>query len=428
MKSLQHKSSRLLILIPLVVTLCFQGCISLDYILEQGGFTAFETEQALQKTDRKIQSGNKNLPLLSKEEIKQQFDSTSPTKLEVISGRNQATIDRAIFGNQNMTKEPSFQQPYFAGEPKKEIMDLALARFNFVRRLAGLNEAVYNQQLNKEAQHAAWICAMYNKTDRSHSVSAYTRPAGVSDETWNLVANGLSQCLYLRPHAANSVDIYMGDNGNGNLGHRNNLLNLFTSQVGFGVASANPNLIVADLGTRWTKASGATAFRFNWQKQSDYKDFDYDMVSWPPAGYFPAKTALFDSGVDKSRWSIYFDDNKYGLQTTAGADGKKTNVIVTKKVNGEVVKVWDFAKIASNVEAFKNKKYTLTEGEPWCSIAYGKTSIFYLASIKDGKESQEQYIDGSVYTVQFENLVDKVNGGFTSLEYDVEFFDMSKVQ
>ena len=207
-----------------------------------------------------------------------------------------------------------------------------------------------------------------------------------------------------------------------------NLLNLYTSKVGFGVASAN--LVGKDRNDQNVTfyTYGATAFRFNWNKQDDYKDFEYDMVSWPPAGYFPAKTALFDSGVDKARWSIYFDGNKYALQTKADANGVKTNVIVTKKVNGETKQVWDFAKIASNVEAFKNKNYTLTEGESWCSIAYGGTTIFYLASIKNGKESLEQYTDGSVYTVQFENLVDKVNGGFTNLEYAVEFFDMSTVQ
>ena len=56
------------------------------------------------------------------------------------------------------------------------------------------------------------------------------------------------------------------------------------------------------------------------------------------------------------------------------------------------------------------------------------TFFHKLASIKNGQESLEQYADGSVYTVRFENLVDKVNGGFTNLEYAVEFFDMSTVQ
>ncbi|MBO5729939.1 MAG: hypothetical protein J6R67_01970 [Treponema sp.] len=374
-------------------------------------------------------SGNTSLPFLTKEEIKAKFDETNPANLESLIRRGSpATIKATAWGEQNMSKLPSFESPYFAGEPRSDIMDLALARYNFVRRFAGLNAAVFNEQFHREAQHAAWLCAMYQKTDRSHSITAYQKPEGVTGEMWNLAAAGLQQCLHLAPHAANSVDIYMADNKNGNLGHRVNLLTLTASQVGFGVASANlvnknrndPNVI--------TGTYGATAFRFNWQKQPDYEDFEYDMVSWPPAGYFPAKTSLFDSGVDKARWSIYFNNNKYALQTTADSNGVKTNVIVTKTVNGETKQVWDFAKIASNVEAFKNKNYTLTEGESWCSITYGGTTIFYLASIKNGQESLEQYTDGSVYTVRFENLVDKVNGGFTNLEYAVEFFDMSTVQ
>lgn len=327
-----------------------------------------------------------------------------------------ATLQNTNFGEQNLSKLPSYVQPYFVGEPKKDIMDLALARYNFIRRLAGLSEATYNEQFHIEAQHAAWLCAMYNKTDRSHSITAYQRPEGVTDEMWKLAETGLSQCLYLRPHAANSVDIYMGDNGNATLGHRNNLLNLHTTQVGFGVASAN---LVGknknDINVIATN-SGATAFRFNWNKQPEYKDFDYDVVSWPPAGYFPAKTALFDSGVDKSRWSVYFNTTKYQLQTTE-ADGKKTNVIVTKKVNGQVQRTWNFADLSANNNDARGK------------ITYGNTTIFYLEYVDtDGKTKNETFEDGHVYTVKFENLKDTSTGNFTDLEYSVEFFDMSTVQ
>ena len=387
-------------------------------------YSSEDTHETLNFT--KIKSGNNALPFLSKKAIKVMFEDTNPTRLERIAGNTEKTIDEAIFGQQNMFEVPSFSGTYIAGEPRSDIMDLALARYNVIRRFAGLNGAVYNKQFHIEAQWAAWVCAKDFRT--RHEISAYTKPEGITDEVWKLIETGISQCLYLRPHAANSVDIYMGDNKNGNLGHRKNLLNLYTSQVGFGVTSANLNGIDMKNQNRWNLASGATAFRFNWQRQPDYEDFEYDMVSWPPAGYFPAKTSLFDSGVDKARWSIYFNNNKYALQTTADSNGVKTNVIVTKTVNGETKQVWDFAKIASNVEAFKNKNYTLTEGESWCSITYGGTTIFYLASIKNGQESLEQYTDGSVYTVRFENLVDKVNGGFTNLEYAVEFFDMSTVQ
>lgn len=410
MKSRKNAMSAVTLLVMMLVTFFFAGC-------ENGNGGGDDSTPDIGGGHFSIKTGNKDLPFLSKEEIKTQFNDTKATRLESLATKGTlATLQNTNFGEQNLSKLPSYVQPYFVGEPKKDIMDLALARYNFIRRLAGLSEATYNEQFHIEAQHAAWLCAMYNRTDRSHSITAYQRPEGVTDEMWSLAATGLSQCLYLRPHAANSVDIYMGDNGNATLGHRKNLLNLHTTQVGFGVASANLvdknkddiNVIAAN--------SGATAFRFNWKKQPEYKDFDYDVVSWPPAGYFPAKTALFDSGVDKSRWSVYFNTTKYQLQTTE-ADGKKTNVIVTKKVNGQVQRTWNFADLTANNNDARGK------------ITYGNTTIFYLEYVDtDGKTKNETFEDGHVYTVKFENLKDTSTGNFTDLEYSVEFFDMSTVQ
>lgn len=410
MKSRKNAMSAVTLLVMMLVTFFFAGC-------ENGNGGGDDSTPDIGGGHFSIKTGNKDLPFLSKEAIKARFNDTKATRLESLAIKGTlATLQNTNFGEQNLSKLPSYVQPYFVGEPKKDIMDLALARYNFIRRLAGLSEATYNEQFHIEAQHAAWLCAMYNKTDRSHSITAYQRPEGVTDEMWKLAETGLSQCLYLRPHAANSVDIYMGDNGNATLGHRNNLLNLHTTQVGFGVASAN--LVGKDKNDINVIAtnSGATAFRFNWNKQPEYKDFDYDVVSWPPAGYFPAKTALFDSGVDKSRWSVYFNTTKYQLQTTE-ADGKKTNVIVTKKVNGQVQRTWNFADLTANNNDARGK------------ITYGNTTIFYLEYVDtDGKTKNETFEDGHVYTVKFENLKDTSTGNFTDLEYSVEFFDMSTVQ
>ncbi len=389
MKSKKMIASTALLLIVMLVAFCFIGCENtMNSDTPGGGVDNFG-----------VKSGNKTLPFLSKEEIKALYDSTNPAQLEEIVFKGTlASGNKQVYGEQNMLQLPNFEKPYFPGEPRKDILDLALARYNFVRRFAGLNGAVYNEQYNREAQYAAWICAKEFRT--RHEISAYTKPDGISDEEWKLVETGLSQCLYLRPHAANSVDIYMGDNKNGNLAHRKNLLNLYTTQVGFGVSSAN--LIGKDKNdpANWNKASGATAFRFNWNKQPEYKDFDYDLIAWPPAGYFPAKTALFDSGVDQARWSVSLNGDKYALQTTADAEGKKTKVSVTiTKASG--------GSETLDLDALK-------------TISYGSPTIFYL----QGKT----YEDGDKYTVKFENLMDKTNNQLTTLEYTVEFFDMSKVQ
>ena len=420
MKSKKMIASTALLLIVMLVAFCFIGCENTMNSDTPGGGVeskykglSDDNNQAINLKDyskagslesldfTKVKSGNKALPFLSKKEIKDMYNDTNPARLESLANRgNLATLQKTSFGEQNMFKVPSFVNPYFPGEPRKDILDLALARYNFVRRFAGLNGAEFNEKFHIEAQYAAWICAMYNRTDRSHSAAAYTRPDGVSDETWNLVDQGLSQCLYLSPHAANSVDIYMGDNGNGNLAHRKNLLNLYTTQVGFGVASANlegknrndQNVVF------YTK--GATAFRFNWVKQPEYQEFDYDLIAWPPAGYFPVNTALFDNGTDQDRWSVSLNDAKYALQIKADAAGKKTKVSVT------------IAKASGGSETL--------DLDTLKTISYGSPTIFYLPG--------KAYEDGDKYTVKFENLMDKVNNQLTTLEYTVEFFDMSKVQ
>ena len=224
--------------------------------------------------------------------------------------------------------------------------------------------------------------------------------------------------LYRRPRGSHSVDIYMAENGNGGLGHRNYCLSIL-KKAGFGVSSGNEGF-------------GATAMRFNMVQNKADRNFDWDIVSWPTPGYFPAETALFDQNVDQMRWSVVFNSDKYQvLKNTDNEFGKKTNVIVTRTRNGLEDRIWDFEIITANNS---NKNHNIEQDEATGAISYGDPVIFYLnygnADAKTGNISKvkQKFETGDVYTVRFENLKDVAKNKLTNLEYGVEFFTLDSVQ
>lgn len=181
----------------------------------------------------------------------------------------------------------------------------------------------------------------------------------------------------------------MADNGNATLGHRFLVLSGILSRVGFGICSANEGF-------------GATAMHINMAKQNDGivvnddKPENWDIISWPTPGYFPAGTSLFDNNVDQKRWSIRFNQNKYDISTV-------TKVVVTR--TGSVNETYEF---------------TTPNNADFRKIG-GDTYIFYKAGAT--------YKDGDLVKVQIQNVTDKKNNNAKiNLEYGVEFFDLTKIQ
>lgn len=365
------------------------SCISTDFFYNPEDI--FYTPESLQDTpetpkeipdtkkgnDKILEkSGDTTWPLLSKAEIKRMMRETDHSNVPA------SNVDT---GEDYMEQLPRFTSPYSAGKPKNAVLELAVARTNFVRRLAGLNEVVHNEDMSRVAQHGAWVSAKDNKID--HNISAYTRPAGVSDEMWNLANDGVRLAnLFRRPRAVQSVDVYMSDNGNPTLGHRFGVLSGIVSRVGFGVASSNTGF-------------GATSMRYNFVKQkdgivvNDDKPDNWDIVAWPTPGYFPVNTQLFDAYVDQARWSIRFNQKKYKIESD-------TRVAVTR--TGSVTETWSFG-------APNNADLRLIGGD---------TYIFYKGGAK--------YADGDVFTVRINNIRDVQSNKKINLLYKVQFFDATK--
>lgn len=372
------------------------------------------TYDELEFTKKNRKSGDVTLSFLSKKAIKVALEDTEYTR---VSGNGDT-------GEGYMYKQPVFSGNYFIGEPKEDVIELAVRRANVIRRLAGIKPFILDTETSKMAQHAAWVMAKDNKS--GHEINLFQRES-ISDEMWNTTKEALKwSALVLRPRGAGGVDMFMGDNGNSGLGHRLVVLDtIHTRKVGFGVASKNSGFGAT---TMLIKQEGGTVLdNINYNGSSSY----WYMVAWPPAGYFPADTLLFDVNADRPRWSVLLNSQYRAIQDA-------TNVIVTKKVGGQEVRKWDFNEIMKNKKAGK----TPAKDEAWGEITYGdpkgdylKPTIFYLTYGKENSdgtvtEVNEDFVDGAQYTVRFENLSGGISGTNTAdpIEYTVEFFDLKKVQ
>lgn len=433
MKSRKIVASTVTLLVLFVTTLWFVGCengTGGEATTPEGGagsgtgpnevtlsFRDYEkegTHDSLDFTNKFRKSGDLTLPFLSKKAIKVALEDTESTK---VSGHGDS-------GEGYMYKKPIFSGDYFIGEPKADVIELALQRANVIRRLAGIKPLILDAETSKMAQHAAWVMAKDNTS--GHDIDRFKKES-ISDTMWNTIKEALTwSALVLRPRGAGGVDMFMGDNQNPGLGHRVVVLDtVHTRKVGFGVASKNSGF-------------GATTMMINQETGGTVADNIYHngsssywyMVAWPPAGYFPADTLLFDVNADRPRWSVLLNGEYRGIQNG-------TNVIVTKKIDGKEVRKWDFNKIMENKKADK----TPTKDEAWGDITYGnpngnytEPTIFYLTYGKEGTdgtvtEVNEDFVDGAQYTVRFENLSGGIREGTgLDLEYTVEFFDLKTVQ
>lgn len=435
MKSRKIVASTVALLVLFVTTLWFVGCENgtggKATTPEGGGipgsgtgpnevtlsFRDYEkegTHDSLEFTNKFRKSGDYSLPFLSKKAIKVALEDTAYTR---VSGNGDT-------GEGYMNKKPVFSGNYFIGEPKADVIELSLRRANVIRRLAGIRPLILDVETSKMAQHAAWVMAKDNTS--GHDIDRFKKES-ISDTMWNTIKEALTwSALILRPRGAGGVDIFMGDNANPGLGHRLVVLDtIHTRKVGFGVASGNAGFGAT---TMMIKQEGGTVpenIHHN-GSQSEWR-----LVAWPPAGYFPADTLLFDSNADRHRWSVLLNNKWSAIQDS-------TNVIVTKKIDGKEVCKWDFNKIMENK---KTPNYSLKENETGGEIKYGdkegnyaQPTIFHLTYGKknpDGTVSEvnEDFVDGAQYTVRFENLSGGISGAASDpIEYTVEFFDLNKVE
>ena len=319
--------------------------------------------------DRYMDSGSTSMPKLSKQEI---------TKLIAIKPISSA--------NAPYLTTPSCVQPYAPGLVKAEVLQAGADRLTALRRLAGLPAVTLDSSYTSMAQAAALVNAANNQM--SHSPS---RPAGMDESLYQLGSKGASSSNIWysngsRPAngiVANSVDIYMKDNGASNisrLGHRRWQLNPAMGKVGFGLASNGSTYHLAEY---VFDRSGASC--------------DYDFISWPASGYFPAGEDIFDRDF---AWSVTLNPSKYAAPSLS-------SITVTLQ------------------RASDGRTWTFDGKEQYTAAGYGKyfnvdTSGCGVANCIIFRPDGINFYDG-IYTVTINGLR-TAGGSAVSVAYQVDFF------
>lgn len=232
------------------------------------------------ETDSPIRSsGLTSLPKLSKDEI------------------TQLLAEHPLgFAGDAFVTVPSDHAPYAAGTVSDTALNAALGRLNLIRRLAGLTGVELDASLTTRAQYGAVLLAANGVL--SHHPN---KPADMDEDFYQRGLNAASSSnIYMGTNATlpQAVDAFMDDSDGGNLpmlGHRRWLLNPAMGKTGFGFSPSGKTLdtFAYNFATLWAfDRSGSTG--------------DYEFISWPASGAFPA--TLFDKD---QAWSVTLNPEKY---------------------------------------------------------------------------------------------------------------------
>ena len=289
----------------------------------------YSTYQTTDKLDfDTMKSGNKDLPFLTKEGVAKLLNDTDNSKM-----------DATDIGENIMDIQPSFVAPFSVGVLKRDALTIALARHNAVRRLAGLNPVKHNEEWSNIAQKGAYVSALYQKTGHDRNTYPENKlPAGFPKQIYEDAMTAVFAAnLVLRPDPALSIDRYMSEFQNPKLGHRLWALNHLLEEVGFGFSAGPANPTIIDKATNFGVAVMHMG-NLN-MPRAEYDKFDWDFVSWPPAGYFPANSEMFDRNLfaDRKRWHCLLNPAKYRLFS----GGNKQTKVTLQKIDssGKVIEV-----------------------------------------------------------------------------------------
>lgn len=278
-----------------------QGKATVNEFLESGGGGGgieFST----------IQSGDLDLPLLSKEEIKKMLDETDASNLPSDP-------------TQWYDELPQYKAPYKAGKIKQECLDLALARLNALRRLSGLHAVALSSEATEQAQAGAALMVI----TQNFGHGSQPVPAGIdaNNEFYTAGKTGTATGnVYPQYPLIQSIDGYNLDPGNPGVGHRLWQLSPGITAVGIGSAIKKKDASGKEIGL-----GGNVEVVVGAQPDSGTTitpTTNWNFISWPSPGYFPLEGNLFGN---PSFWHVQFNGNEY----VVGA-GK---IIVTQLDTGE---------------------------------------------------------------------------------------------
>lgn len=278
-------------------------------------------------------------------------------------------------------KTPSYRTPYKAGTVKQVYLQAAADRLNVLRNLAGLSSVRLDAEYSENAQYGSVILAAIN------NLTHYPyRPVNMSKRFYDRALNATSHSnIYYSSYRANlinSVDAFMDDSDIENidvLGHRRWQLNPVMGKVGFGQTD---NYID------------------EWVVDKSGNDSDYNYISWPPSGNFPASAVSFKG---YTAWSISLNPDRYGVP-----DVSSIKVNLTRKSDG---RVWKFS----------DKTLYPVTNSLYYNINLDNYAIPNCIIFRPG----EIYSYDGKYNVEVTGLRNK-SGNFESLNYEVEFFDPEK--
>ena len=270
--------------------------------------------------------------------------------------------------------EPSVNAPYAAGKVSAAALQAALDRLNAMRRIAGLPGVALDAALSQNAQYGAVLMAHLNGL--SHSP---LRPADMDERFYAQAKSAASSSnLSAGRNLPGAVDAFMDDSDTSNissLGHRRWQLNPALGKVGFGYAVSGTGYGSFVVEKIFDKSGG---------------DVDYDFISWPASGSFPAE--IFDGGT---AWSITLNPKLYETPDKSGV-----TVTLTRDSDG---KTWTFRSGAA--DGFFNVN---TSG-------YGVSNCIIFRP--DGVGAYE----GS-YTVRVQGLKTQNGKAVADFTYQVDFF------
>lgn len=318
--------------------------------------------------DAYMDSGSTSLAKLSKEEI------AELTAIQPIAGSN-APYQSA----------PSVSRPYAAGSLKQEVLQAGLDRLNALRRIAGLPEVALDSGYTTKAQAAAMLNAANNQLSYFPG-----KPAGMDSALYNLGKDGAGSsniaafmsCTANGP-VAYCVDMWMEDSDGGNidrLGHRRWQLNPRMGKTGWGAAKG-----------------GSFSYAAEYAFDNSGAGCDYDFISWPASGNFPANEQLFTGSF---AWSVTPNPQKYT------ASPGSISVTLKRESDGQT---WTFG---------SGERYTASDSGKYFNVNtdnYGVPGCIIFRP--DGVRSYE-----GLYTVTISGLRGRSGGG-DSISYQVDFFD-----
>ena len=338
-------------------------------------------------------SGDKELPFLSKDAIKERLAKTAPS-----------LIDDNV--SKLMVEPVSYTAPYSIGKADPNALRLALERANVFRRIAGLHPVTLDENLTTAAQKGAALMAITGVSGHG----TQPRPEGMDNDLYSAGKAATEKCnLATNGKLVDTIGTFIDDHGgtsnihaNAKVGHRMKFLDHRLTSLGFGIAPANP-----------TGGINATLANYNNLPNAKHPDMgSWDFVAWPAPGYFPLKAGVFDRYPSLlPRWSVTLNRETYPFIISNPNPAK---VVITHVNAPGGKKTWTYNTSEPNMY-IGSSEIGFSD-----SINYGLQKIPYMSYVFFINDRNHRYNDGDIYKIELTTPKGE------TISYTTEFFDATK--